>query len=519
MKKRNHVLEILICTALAFVVFLGYMTLAEGKGVFEIEDISGDRRHLNDFAFEGIAGDEYGQVHFVWQDGELQRDYYAGDANQVDDVLLQKKEGKNIFSQYFQQTESSYNVDHELQPVPAADAAIRSINALEDVKGELQTELSEELSYISYDSIEGTAADKLDIYLELDDYENRKAARFFTGLQKTGEEYYFLRVAYSDRSTQMHHRENLEDMGISAVEMEDAWYTILRTGPEIEGETALFRIPKAEMIHLDKRPFEELWDKDYTGVVYGTAEPLLTFSVDRENRIAGMEKVGEDKLLLARSENDILYMELYDTEGNLLDRTEAGVEGFADCEIDTVQRIERENQLVIWFTVSETDPESDEYRVVARCCFNVEDDTITPIPLNEKEHSRYVDVQNGKVLTMSSISSSLQMDAIRTYAVGETGYYIRVDDLATGERLYHGRLQTDFEEDIDKFYSVFNIGQRLTPVYERTETTDEEWEKRAKLEKSVRTFRRILPVEGWYAQNSWEGSSYWNNWHSSYYSY
>ena len=65
MKKRNRVLEILACTALAAAVFLGYMFTAQDNGKFEIEDVEGDRAYLADFAFEGIAGDETGQVHYI----------------------------------------------------------------------------------------------------------------------------------------------------------------------------------------------------------------------------------------------------------------------------------------------------------------------------------------------------------------------------------------------------------------------------------------------------------------------
>ena len=108
MKKRNRVLEILACTALVAVVFLGYMFTAQDNGKFEIEDIEGDRAHLADFSFEGLAGDETGQVHYIWQDGELKVDYFAGSMEQVDDVLYQKKQGKSVLSQYFKQLSNTY---------------------------------------------------------------------------------------------------------------------------------------------------------------------------------------------------------------------------------------------------------------------------------------------------------------------------------------------------------------------------------------------------------------------------
>lgn len=55
MKKRNRVLEAILCAALAVVVFWGYMLAARDNGVFALEDIEGDRTALNAFAFEGLG--------------------------------------------------------------------------------------------------------------------------------------------------------------------------------------------------------------------------------------------------------------------------------------------------------------------------------------------------------------------------------------------------------------------------------------------------------------------------------
>ena len=43
MKKRNRVLEAILCAALAVVVFWGYMLAARDNGVFALEDIEGPR--------------------------------------------------------------------------------------------------------------------------------------------------------------------------------------------------------------------------------------------------------------------------------------------------------------------------------------------------------------------------------------------------------------------------------------------------------------------------------------------
>ena len=77
MKKRNRVLEVILCATLAVVVFWGYMLAARDNGVFALEDIEGDRTALNAFAFEGLAGDDNGQIYYTWQNGELKTKYYA----------------------------------------------------------------------------------------------------------------------------------------------------------------------------------------------------------------------------------------------------------------------------------------------------------------------------------------------------------------------------------------------------------------------------------------------------------
>ena len=68
MKKRNRVLEVILCATLAVVVFWGYMLAARDNGVFALEDIEGDRTALNAFAFEGLAGDDNGQIYNIFPD-------------------------------------------------------------------------------------------------------------------------------------------------------------------------------------------------------------------------------------------------------------------------------------------------------------------------------------------------------------------------------------------------------------------------------------------------------------------
>ena len=98
MKKRNRVLEVILCATLAVVVFWGYMLAARDNGVFALEDIEGDRTALNAFAFEGLAGDDNGQIYYTWQNGELKTKYYAATDDEMRYIIRQERDGsKGIF--------------------------------------------------------------------------------------------------------------------------------------------------------------------------------------------------------------------------------------------------------------------------------------------------------------------------------------------------------------------------------------------------------------------------------------
>mgnify|MGYP000202941368 CR=1 FL=1 len=100
MKKRNRVLEVILCATLAVVVFWGYMFVAKDNGVFALEDIEGDRTALNAFAFEGLAGDDNGQIYYTWQNGELKTKYYAATDDEMRYIIRQERDGSKGISRY-----------------------------------------------------------------------------------------------------------------------------------------------------------------------------------------------------------------------------------------------------------------------------------------------------------------------------------------------------------------------------------------------------------------------------------
>lgn len=517
MKKRNRVLEILACTALAAVVFLAYMFTAQDNGKFEIRDLEGDRAHLADFAFEGIAGDETGQVHYIWQDGELKTDYYPGSMEQVDDILYQRKQGKNIINQYFSRLDNTLYSSPDLETAPSEGASVQTFDKLEDLPEELRAEVEQDIQGRGDYELKAAVTDVIDIYAEVNDYEKQRTTRFFTGLQLTGKEYYFTEVEYDRGSTRINNRDSISNLGISAVDMEDVWYTILNTDANCEGKVHLYRIPKDGMISMQERP-QEVWDDLYSDATYGEAEVIKTFPVNADDRIISLEKAGKDRMLLAVTEKDALVLELYDLEGNLIHRLATDAENVSAFELDGVQLLQRDEQLVLWFGLSrqvfadETDTESFHYEVDGTKYYVVEKDEIRA--LQAEDHLGYVDVQNGKILQIDGFAPEDHL-AVDFFGYMYVGYDIRITDETTGELLYHGRLETDFAEDYNRRLTAVNIGQQAEPVYEREERVD--WDKYHEINSKERNVGVVLPVEGRFYYTDWTEDYHWGYTDGDYY--
>ena len=199
MKKRNRVLEAILCAALAVVVFWGYMFAAKDNGVFALEDIEGDRTALNAFAFEGLAGDDNGQIYYIWQNGELKTKYYAATNDEMRYIIRQERDGSKGISRYFKKrslARSEYFSDTEF--APAKDANVRRLSGLEDLSESAREYLGE---YFDGDTVQGVTADALDVYGKVKNYTGGET-RFFTGLQLKGGEYQAAKVKEGDTTYQ-----------------------------------------------------------------------------------------------------------------------------------------------------------------------------------------------------------------------------------------------------------------------------------------------------------------------------
>ena len=503
-KKRNMVMEILVCTVLVSVVFLGYMCFAKDNSGLKITDISGDRTVMNAFAFNGIAGDESGYHHFTWNEGELKTKYYPANAQGMDALLTAEKEG-DTFGKYFAEYRYSLSdVDAEVTPVPVNDVKKKSISGIDELSEENKSALEEKLNMVGYrhygNMVEGVVTDKIHLYGELTDYDHGRCARFDTGLTFSGKEYYFTKWN-STMGDQIYYEASEGDYGISFAENEDAYYAILKTDDTCNGEVFLQKIPKKDM--------HQSWGGNHLwqDTVIGKSEILVKYSVDRDHRIIGLAEYGDDRLLIARSENDILFIDLYDTKGNLITELKTDVEQVSQYELFNINMNLSGDQMLLWFELPRrvyregTDPNDFHYEVDGVKYFLCDQNSITD--LNVKGYLEYLDYADGKVLMMEHYTSSGNEDLDHLMGYSVLGYDLKVMDATTGEMLYEGVLETDFHQDYFRMLTVLNIGKRDGFISEQKNGVWDRWDWEISRRTEIRAVRTILPLNGELSGEDW----------------
>ncbi len=505
--KQNRVLQILIGASLMFVLFFGYMLTARDNGTFALADIAGDRAYLEVFAFEGIAGDNTGMVHFAVENGEVMQTYYPTDGEELDKILQMEKAGAGSIRKYFPK-DSNIPYNSEMETAPAADAFVQDtteeeLKAAEESEYEYHGRGNRNMPY----EFMGIKADKIDLYLRMRDFEHNKETKLKTGVQLTGRDYYYAKWKYADEVySDFYDAERTVDL--KAADLEDAFYVIPATDENCIGEAALYRIEKADMVPYEYR--EDDRELLYSTQEYGTAEPLCTFPVNAENRILGLTNIGADRLLLSRTENDRLLLELYDLNGNLLFRKDTDIAEASGYEFDTVQLLEKEENAVLWVElmreiIDEEDPDQSHYFIEGGRYFVIADDTIEM--LSETKSVDYLDYTDGTYLKLKYESPLNENNIVKKFWGSNcVGYDIQVVSEKTGTVLYHGKLETDFEEDDTKLLSRINIGQYQEPLEDRAHTSNIFGERAHLIFK--RGLGKALPLRGTLKPFGWSENTY-----------
>ena len=505
--KENKVLQILLVASLVFVLFFGYMLTARDNGTFEIVDLAGDRAYLEPFAFEGMGGDETGMIHFQVENGEVTQTYYPTDGEELDQILQGEKAGAGSIQKYFLKDSRNILYDWQIETAPAKDAVVQESTEEEVQKAEEEMYYSRGNRNQPY-TFEGIKADKIDLYLRVQDFKRGKETRIRTGVQLTGRDYYYAKWRYTD-DVYSNFYDAEREVFLRAAETADAFYVIPAVDKNGIGEAALYRIEKKEMVPCEYR--EEDRELLYSTQEYGTAEVLCAFSVDAENRILGLTDIGTDRLLLSRTEEDRLLLEIYDLEGNLLCRKDTEITGASRYEFDHVQLLKKEDSAVLCVelmteVIPEEGPEQKYYEVEGGRYFVIREDSIEM--LSETEPVDYLDEANGAYLKLKyevpqNINSIVQK--FRGYCIG--GYDIQVIEEETGIVLYHGKLRTDFGEDSTKMLSRVNIGQYQEPLEERDPMKGSIFGERAHLI-FIRELYKAVPLYGTIKGMDWSGRGY-----------
>lgn len=469
--KRNAVLGILLCAGVFGCLFWGYMWTRQEKGTLEIQDISGDRDALAAFAFDGIAGEDAGSRYFRWENGTWSTAYYPTDTARTAAMVRAAQDGAG-FGQYF--ASANRNTDPLWENVYFAPYGERTVRTDEGELSEAELRDARLELEAMYDISDGSTAaleyavtsDAVQVMAELEETDSGKSAQFATGLVVTDGAYTMSRWGGPSYSVWL--TPDTEGMQLLTAELPEAYYAILSTDGKRSGEVILQRIPKEGLLG----PMRVMTDEEaklspISEEVFGGAEALCRFAVSEENRVLGLTAVSDERLLLLRAAENRLLLELYDADGVLLDRADAGIEVTAGSELGENMLYRREGQSILSFAWLSA-PADQDYLVQSGFVYRITADTIERLPLERS--ADYVDYADGKLLQMESIwpSSETETDAtpleqlLRHSWYGQRiGYEITVLDCETGAELYRGRLTTDFLQDQIPLLSAVEEGAYL----------------------------------------------------------
>lgn len=502
MKKNNIVLKILIGTILISACFLVYMTQAQKNTTLSIEDTSGDRAYLQPFSFQGIAGELSGSEHFVLENGELHTRYYPINPFEMGMIVQEENLGNTGIKKYFGKYYTPLShVREEVYTIPSAKAKRSMITTPQELTEEnrdtLLATIQKHYPDIEDWSMSGYTTDTIKIYGDVSEGKKLLHTKFFTGLELSGDEFYFTK--WKNAMKDMEVEENT-DLGlhIATANLEHDIYAILATNAHCKGEVSLVQIPKENMV-------QRQWGSQEQDREEGQANILCTFSVNENQSIVGLMKVNEERLLLARTENDRLLLELYDTKGNLITQKDTGIADFSKYEVSYVQMLYDNEAVVVWFDLPqrrqmENEEDMSHFTIENTYYYLCNMDEIKALPVDGS--ADYVDYKNGTMLSIYRSTKSIVPECNQLFDFVSYGYDLKVQDADTGELLYEGILTGDFQKDYFRKLSGVNISKQAGPLEKRKNEVNF-WEYDTEERYEIRYFGQLFPVHGVRAYTDW----------------
>ncbi|KAF5060283.1 hypothetical protein DSECCO2_327450 [anaerobic digester metagenome] len=495
---KNKAIWAVAFSILVLTVFLGVMHGLQNKGIFYLSDLEGQREYLNLFPIEGIAGDGTQGISFRLEDGELTTKFYPFDTEQIKNIVLAERRGlkglkKYSYNYYTQENyydfSRSGNVFASTDSAPSKDANIQH-------KDSFHEEILEDfdLENVEFVGGETVIADKIDVYLSFFDVDNGNWARVPTGMTLQDKPYYYTRGDYAETNSSFTHTA-FNDAQINAIciKLGDAYYSMAIPSKECRGKTTIYRVSSDDLV---KTPDQgELYDQKK----YGNAKALCAFPVDEDNHILGMFKVGEESIGIFRTQKDSLIFELYNTEGALVaqdlltnergrevDQAEADVISWNDRDASiyfrTYQIIKQKDESEAWETVLNGMYQFDEKGLKRMNCYGGEGGKLLSV------------CRNNLIFDISMVNN----EKIKLpYYYGFQVYFTVVNG-DTEKVLYRGLLVTDYDEDLYKMFSSYDISKNapyleeaMKDYYGNSITTQRQ-----------RQIMEVLPING-KVENSW----------------
>ena len=438
-------LGLLCCSLLVIGSIWGNVWKQTWSGQLELRHLAGDEKALADFDIQFGITDVMKRWNFSIKNGVLQKESFTLSYEEPvygsGETIGNWKDG----------TMQVWNEDVTFQP--AADSKIENLDMVDLSLLKEDVYISPEL-YDDEGNLHGTTCiyDKGQLVLNMDMEAVQKKGKAFrswsceipTHLQYTPEKP-LAHIQIENENRSMTYR-NYAWSGIDVLsvwsESQEMLYATVRTNADCSGSIGLYCLG----------PRQEESFKDANSTTHPVKkEPVATLAeipVSENRLVLGLEDVKEG-LLLFIGEADGLTMELYSYDGVLLDRVKQQTEASVD-ELQ-IQQTDWEDGRGI-YVIGSHEIDDNAHYVHLFAGYWVEDGRITAVYLPESSQGdvTYGVVGKDRVLTVGSFQElwdgKAEMEEIYTLNALELRVYDVSEDPA-GRMIYHGKLETDIDED------------------------------------------------------------------------
>lgn len=426
---RTTKMKLLFCVPILVILICYFVLLSKSNdNTLYLEDMAGNRDFLKPFAVNmELYGNGFHENVVVKADG-ITREHIEKDENIGTDNAGIWRNGSVYVNDY-------------PEFLPAKDAVVTE----EKYTGEYNTTLTK------YDKAQ------VDIEFWVNSELSKNMMHMKPDLVFMKEGRFVERVTQIDDNTR-YYDTNLADFmrnfSTKSVVIGDNLYTVICTGNIAKGTTGIYRTNMQDLCNVKT-----------SASTTQIASPFLEISVDEQNSILGLEAVGEN-LALFRREGTVVWLELYDTAGNLLQNQHWDTENdIDDCKIQKTVWQEGTGFRIL----TSQQKEEAVYEITKEILFWVEGNTIQQPQINIKS--------NGDI---NAIYKNYCLSVSTEYAMPEhwKPFYAQLNNppldyiftvYDENGVVYQGKLVTDWKDDYHKYYGNFYTIENGRTIAEQNE--------------------------------------------------